>query len=120
MMADLAVVTIRRFDPSVDGESHFETYRDIPCRERSVLDILQYIYEEHDPTLAFRGPCAASCCKGCTLMINGKPGLACEKRAEPKMFLEPLSKFELIKDLVVDFSRRKIVEEHNRFNQPAL
>lgn len=106
-MADVAVVTILRCDPSVEGDARLETYRDIPYKGRSVLDVLNYIYEELDPTLAFRGPCAANCCKGCVMMINGKPGLACEKRAVAEMNLEPLRKFKLVKDLVVDFSSVK-------------
>ena len=106
-MVDLATVSVFRSDPSNGGEFRFTTYEAVPYREQSVLDVLQYIYEELDPTLAFRGPCKSNCCKGCTVKINGKPGLACEKRAEAEMTIEPLSKFKLIKDLVVDFNERK-------------
>ena len=106
-MSDLAVVNIFRFDPSIDGEARFETYTGVSYNGRSVLDILQHIYEEIDSTLAFRGPCAVNCCKGCIVMINGKPGLACERRAEAEMTIEPLPKFEIIKDLVVDFNKVK-------------
>ena len=107
MMSDLATVHIIRFDPSIDEDERIETYRDIPYIGCSVLDVLEYIYEERDSTLAFRGPCAAGCCKGCIVIINGKPGLACEIPAEAQMTIEPLHKFEIIKDIVVDFSRLK-------------
>ena len=103
-MTDMAVAHVFRFDPSADAETRWATYSGIPFKGLSVLDVLQHIYEVHDSSLAFRGPCAVNCCKGCTVVINGKPGLACEKRAEVEMAIEPLSKFALIKDLVVDFN----------------
>ncbi|MDY6910810.1 MAG: 2Fe-2S iron-sulfur cluster-binding protein [Chloroflexota bacterium] len=106
-MTDLATVRILRSETSSDGESRFSTYEAVPFRDKNVLEVLQYIYEELDPSLAFRGPCEANCCKGCTMRINGKPGLACEKRAEADMTIEPLSKFKVIKDLVVDFNESK-------------
>jgi len=106
-MTDLAVVKIFRFDPSVNGEAHFETYRDILYRDRTVLEVLRHIYEELDATLAFRAPCEVNCCKGCLMQVNGRPALACERNAEAEMTIEPLQKFEIIKDLVVDFGRAK-------------
>jgi len=107
MMSDLAVVNIFRFDPSVDEAPRFETYNDIPYKGRNVLETLQHIYEERDPTLAFRGPCEANSCKGCAVIVNGRAELACEKKAEAEMTIEPLPKFEIIRDLVVDFSKTK-------------
>ena len=52
-----AVVRIFRFDPWVDDEPRYEIFR-VPYREGDrILDVLLYIQENIDPTLAFRHSC---------------------------------------------------------------
>lgn len=51
--------------------------------------------------------CLQKKCGACAMLINGKPGLACDARlsAYPgRIRLEPLKKFPVIEDLVVDRS----------------
>ena len=41
------------------------------------------------------------------MLVNGTPVFACRKSAEKVMIIEPHPKFEILKDLVVDFDRLK-------------
>lgn len=66
-------VTIRRSGPG-GTDSHFESY-EIPVAEGeilSVLNVLEYIYRELDPTLAFFDH--AACRPGCLRQVHGEAG----------------------------------------------
>jgi len=73
-----------------------------------VLDVLETIYHEYDPTISYRYACGIARCGECAMVINGVPYLACEKSAEPHMRIEPLRRLPLIKDTVID--RRKVFD----------
>ena len=100
----LAAVKIFKFDPSFDSEPRYDNY-EVPYKGSSVLDVLNYVYEHYDPGLSYRFGCKVGFCGGCPIMVNGKPAFSCQKVAEKEMTIEPHSKFEVIKDLVVDFDR---------------
>ncbi|MFC1963970.1 2Fe-2S iron-sulfur cluster-binding protein [Chloroflexota bacterium] len=103
----LAEVKIFRFYPAIDKNPKYDVYR-IPYEGYSVLNILQHIYEKYDKSLYFRSGCLGKTggrCGACAILVNGIPALCCQKMAEEKMVLEPHPKFEVIKDLVVDFKR---------------
>ena len=106
-MSDLAVVKVFRFDPAVDKEPRYETFDGISYADRTVLEVIETIYEEYDPSLAFRQGCTNGTCAGCAIVVNGEPVLACQKLAEREMVIEPHPKFQIIKDLVVDFDKVK-------------
>ncbi len=106
-MSDLVVVRIFRFDPAVDKKPRYDSYQGIPYKDRSVLEVIEAIYQEHDPSLAFRHLCTNGSCSGCSLVVNGKPVLACQESAQKEMTIEPHPKFEIIRDLAVDFNRRR-------------
>jgi|GEM_PF-783144 len=116
-MADgnLAEVKIFRFDPSVDKEPRYEVYQ-VPYQGLTVVDVCSYILREQDPTLSFRFGCdgaGGERCGACPILVNGTPALGCKRPAEKEMVLEPHPKFEVLKDLAIDFSqetkeRRKI------------
>ncbi|MCL2123227.1 MAG: fumarate reductase iron-sulfur subunit [Desulfovibrionaceae bacterium] len=66
---------------------------------------LNRLREEQDPGLIFDFCCRAGVCGACAMVINGKPGLACQTqtRNQPdKIVLHPLPIFKLIGDLSVD------------------
>lgn len=98
----LARVVVRRFDPSADSEPYYQEYTCIPFEGRSVMEVLQTIYEEHDPSLAFRRLCIHGFCGSCFLLVNGEPVLSCQCPAQAEMKIEPHPKFPVIRDLVVD------------------
>lgn len=109
MKEERATVKIFRFDPSKDKEPRYQEYKNIPYVGRSVLDILRYIYEECDQSLALRRLCTKGYCGGCAMCVNGEPVLACQKLATKEMVIEPHPKFKVIRDLAVDFD--KVTEE---------
>ncbi len=77
----------------------------VPARqEQTLLDILFYIKEEHDPTISFRSMCRAGICGTCGVKANQKPILACKttvKDLGEEVFVEPLDNIPLLRDLVV-------------------
>jgi succinate dehydrogenase/fumarate reductase iron-sulfur protein len=102
MPQKIVKVKVFRFDPSVDEEPHYRTYK-VPLAERmSVLDVLDYIYENLDGSLAYydHAACRHGVCSGCSMMVNGKPTLACQTVVLSDITVEPIPKFQVIKDLV--------------------
>ena len=77
------------------------------AEQNTVLTLLQYVYDNLDHTLAFRGPCGRGVCGSCTMRINGQPGLSCLRKGDENITLEPLAKLPVIRDLVVDMQTRK-------------
>ncbi len=102
-MNESALVIVRRFDPS--RGAWWDRFEGIPYRDLTVLDVARYIHQERDATLAFREPCTRGFCGGCAMVVNGEPVLSCQKLATPRMTITPHPKFEVIKDLVIDFDR---------------
>ena len=101
--SELAKVKIFRFDPEVDTEPTYSEF-EAPYQGRTVLDVLIHIYENIDSSIAFRWACKKTYCRGCVLLVNGRPALSCTALAEKNMVIEPHPKFKVIKDLVVDFT----------------
>ena len=83
----------------------FEQTYQVPVEEGevwSVMDVLRYIYEELDRSLAFfsHAACRQAACGKCLMKINGKAGLACKERADTDLLeLAPAGK-EVIRDLI--------------------
>ena len=103
MNESVAIIKVFRFDPGVDKNPRYETYK-IPFEawhNRKIIDTLRYIYENEAPGLAFRGPCSQGLCGSCTIRVNNKPVLACEEMTEQNMLIEPAQKEKVIKDLVI-------------------
>ncbi len=103
-MSDSASVKILRFDPTMDKEPRFETYK-VPVegwKDRKVIDTLRYIYEHFDQGLSFREPCRQQLCGACVVRVNNKPVLACDALSEQDMTIEPVPNYKIIKDLVAD------------------
>jgi len=98
-----------RYDPAVDNAPRYEEYV-TPIGGKTVLDVLRYIYENCDATLSFRFGCDGAGyerCGACVVLVNRTPALSCKRLAEEGMVIEPHPKFEIIKDLVIDFDRRR-------------
>ncbi len=95
-------VSIKRYDPDRDGEPAWVDY-EIPAHERTtVLEALMQIYEETDPTLAFRFGCRFDKCGLCAVEVNGRPRMACYTDIKDGMKIGPLSGMPVVRDLVVD------------------
>ena len=97
-------IKISRYNPEVDDRPILKEYK-VPCIEQgTVLEALQFVYEEIDSTLLFNYGCRYKVCGKCAIKIGGKPGLACDTPLEDNMVLEPLDNFPVIRDLSVDRS----------------
>ena len=80
----------------------------------AVLDALNYTDDlfdiEGNPASKIRWECSCmqAVCGGCAMVINGVPALACSTFTDEikgdELVLEPLSKFPVISDLIVDRS----------------
>ncbi len=85
-----------------------------------LLDALEALKEEVDPSLTFRRSCREGICGSDAININGRNGLACitplAKLKEP-ISVRPLPGYPVIKDLVVDLSQ---FYAHYRSIQPYL
>jgi fumarate reductase iron-sulfur subunit len=105
-------VEILRYRPDVEEECVWERYS-VPCRPGdSVLDVLNHIKEELDPSLSYRWSCRMGVCGSCAITIDGVPRLACSTRASELAAparLAPLANFPVLRDLIValeDFMER--------------
>ncbi|MCU1656220.1 MAG: sdhB, partial [Pseudonocardiales bacterium] len=98
-------VRIRRFNPEVDAEPHWEAY-DVPALPTDrVLNLLHHIKWELDGSLTFRRSCAHGVCGSDAMRINGVNRLACKvlmKDMPDKLTIEPIKGLPVEKDLVVD------------------
>ncbi len=95
-------VNILRSQPGKRSESTSEIYQ-VPIEGKtSVLNALDYIFEELDPSLGYYSSCRIGKCMGCQVMIDGKVRFACTTLVQGDVTLMPLRKFKVIKDLVVD------------------
>lgn len=94
-------ITVSRYSPG--DNTYDKSEYDLPSmQDATVLQALQYIYEELDPTLAFRYGCRYNHCGLCGVMVDGKPRLACKVKLEHANEIAPLANLPLLRDLVVN------------------
>ena len=104
MKKKVIIVSIKR--SSCEREKSKWVDYEVPIEEgMTVLGVFDYIYEHIDSSLAYYKSCRTGLCKGCWVVVDGKPVLSCETIATDGMKIAPLEKFALIRDLVVDFKR---------------
>jgi succinate dehydrogenase/fumarate reductase-like Fe-S protein len=95
-------VTVARYDPEHDEAPYDQTYQ-VPVGEFTcVLDVLDYIYENLDQTLAYydHAACQHAICRRCVLQINGVSSLMCQTLVTGDIRLAPPPKFNVLRDLV--------------------
>lgn len=78
-----------------------------------VTTLLERINYDYDEKIHYSSSCLQGLCGSCAMLINGWPKLACKTFVDEetmtkffhKITIEPLSKFPVVKDLVVDRSQ---------------
>lgn len=99
-------VHIRRFDPDQDSAPRQQQYKIQAEKGMTVLDGLNLIKQTQDPSVGYRFSCRMGICGSCGMLINGKPGLACNTQildvTTSALTLAPLPNFAIIRDLVPD------------------
>ncbi len=79
----------------------------VPYFDRmDVVDVLKWIRDHLDPTLAFRHSCEEGKCGLCGIELNGRAVLACKRVVRPgeTLSIGPLPGYAVVKDLIVDRS----------------
>jgi succinate dehydrogenase / fumarate reductase, iron-sulfur subunit len=99
------VLKIRRYNPEVDAEPHWEEFS-VPVEAGDrLLDSLHYVKWNLDGSLSFRRSCAHGVCGSDAMRINGVNRLACKilvKDLPDKILIEPIKGLPIEKDLIVD------------------
>lgn len=98
-------IEVLRYRPEQDEEPFWQSYQVPFSDDISVLQGLQHIQDDLDPTLSFRWSCRMAICGSCGMMIQGVPKLACHtflRNYYPeKLRVGPLEHFSIERDLVV-------------------
>lgn len=115
------IVKIKR-QRTPDSEPYWQSFSyngPLHVTVSAVLDAINYTDDiidiEGNPTTRVRWECSClqAVCGGCAIVINGSPALACntfvDEVTKDDLVLEPLSKFPVLVDLMVD---RSIIYEN--------
>ena len=76
---------------------------EMPYIERmTIMNLLDYIHENYDRSLAYYKSCRIGKCTGCFVEVDGKNKLACTTLAKDGMKIGPEKKRKVIRDLVIE------------------
>ncbi|UCF92507.1 MAG: succinate dehydrogenase/fumarate reductase iron-sulfur subunit [Desulfobacterales bacterium] len=92
---------VLRFNPETDEKPYWRSYQVPFVSTMTVIEALEYLWDQGE-YIAFRTNCREFTCGSCAMLINGKPQLACDTILQDDMRLEPLSRYGVLRDLVVD------------------
>ncbi len=103
-------VSIMRFNPEKDKRPHMQDYIVNTAKVHGVmlLNVLEYIKTELDPSLGFRRSCGEGVCGSDGMNVNGKNCLSCTTSymdLPDKIAVRPLPGFPILRDLVVDMDQ---------------
>ena len=89
------------------GSDAFQRF-DVPAQEsQTILDVVSWIQQNADPTLAYRYACRVGMCGSCAMMVNGQPRWTCRTHVKKvlkgnRIQIAPLRNLPVIKDLATD------------------
>lgn len=100
-------LTIFRYDPNnPESQPQYQEYKLIETPGMTLYIALTKIATSIDHDLSFDFVCRAGICGSCSMIVNGKPRLACKTLTsefpDGRITLLPLPTFQHIKDLSVD------------------
>jgi succinate dehydrogenase / fumarate reductase iron-sulfur subunit len=99
---------IFRYKPGAIDPPRYDTFEVIAGPRTTILDALETIRVDHDPTLMYRHSCHHASCGTCAYKINGKEALGCVTQVlelnTDEVIVEPLDGLPRVVDLVVDMS----------------
>lgn len=102
---DTVELRVFRYIPDTDDEPHYENYEVDWVEGMTVLDALLRVRDDIDSSLTIRHSCRMARCGSDAVYINGKQRLACNTQVaelEQPIEVEPLPRFDVVRDLVVD------------------
>lgn len=91
---------IKRFC-SETQEDAFVEYT-LPNENMTLLEALNVIKTQQDPSLSFTAGCRSGVCGSCAVRVNGVEELACSYKLSEGDEIEPLRNVPVLRDLVVD------------------
>jgi len=102
-------VIIKTFEDGQDVVREFEYTGELNIPVTALLDEINYRY---DTKIHYSSSCLQELCGSCAMLINGWPKLACKTFLNElvmtkhfhRITIEPLTKFPVIKDLIIDRS----------------
>ncbi|MDC3180760.1 succinate dehydrogenase iron-sulfur subunit [Gammaproteobacteria bacterium] len=103
-------ISIQRFNPESDEKPYMQTY-DVDLDSfpgKMLLDALEYIKSDIDPTLSIRRSCGGGVCGSDGMSVNGKNALACQTELASlpkKVKLYPMPSMPIVRDLIVDMTQ---------------
>jgi fumarate reductase iron-sulfur subunit len=101
-------IHILRFNPQdSDSKPRLDSFHIKEAFGMTLFIALREIQEKYDPSLQVDFFCSHGYCGSCSMVINGRPGLACKtltKNLSAEITLAPLPGFAIIGDLAVDMS----------------
>jgi len=111
MMADVIRLKVKRQDEP-ESKPYWEEF-EIPYQpQHNVISVLMALREnpvnksgEKVPPVVFESACMEEVCGACTMIINGKVRQACSAlvdQLEQPITIEPMTKFPVVSDLLVD------------------
>lgn len=91
----------------VGADGAFEVFSAPVYESQTVLDVVAWVQENADPTLAYRYACRVGMCGSCAMTVNGVPRWTCRThvdkvRGAGGVEIAPLRNFPAIRDLAVD------------------
>jgi fumarate reductase iron-sulfur subunit len=99
-------IRVLRFNPQQpEVAPHWQSYQLDDAAGMTLFIALSEIREKLDPSLQFDFVCRAGICGSCSMLVNGRPALACRTLTQnlgDSFTLAPLPVFELIGDLSVN------------------
>jgi fumarate reductase iron-sulfur subunit len=104
-VSDQVILEVQRYLPDEESEPRLQTYELTYQHNWVVLDALNYVKAEIDPSLSFRWSCRMGVCGSCGMMVNGEPKLTCEtfvRDYTDPIKIEPLAHFPVVRDLVIN------------------
>ena len=99
-------ISVLRFNPQLKGDTpRVETFEIEEAPGMTLYIALNEIRKHQDNSLKFDFVCRAGICGSCSMVINGRPGLACRaltSKMDAEISLAPMPVFELIGDLSIN------------------
>ncbi len=92
-----------------DRRRGFEDFQ-VPSQEsQTILDVVTWIQQNADATLAYRFACRVGMCGSCAMMVNGEPRWTCRTHVQRvlknnRLEIAPLRNLPVIRDLATDMS----------------
>lgn len=97
-----------RYKPGAIDPPRYDTFELTVGPRTTVLDALEMIRVDHDPTLMYRHSCHHASCGTCAYKINGQEALGCVTNVlaldTAEVIVEPMDGLPWLVDLVVDMT----------------